>query len=522
MTFKISTLFLSFILLAHFTFVYSRNRYPHNPFSQVNDDGNAFLNHNLNPSIFHQFGTFSARFSVQPSGPLFPPKQCKIVQVISLERHGSRHLSKGAFKSANQTLANIQKSIQQSSQNINKLPKLIQFLVNAKIDTTVEDLMPFGALQAWYSGKSTASVYKQLAMNGGAFIRSSGNDVIGQDRLLLTSKYWRLGFEGEPFPAGEMSNSNQVRTLSQSIKPADVIIAENSATNDTLSPSTCPADQKAKPANISSDAMQAAYTNSTLLPIIGTRLQNYFQKHKIILNINQSTISDLANLCLFETFSRAQINQQGRSLDMPQSQFCQLFEGEHDWKMLGYFMDLGMYYQAGYGNPYHKALGTGFLRELLARLTNTAPVLNPPTSLNTTLDAANSTTFPIENNKIYMDTSHDGTMASIASSIGLKRSPFKLTPGKHTENKPHNWKFAEIAPMQGKIVFEKLHCNHDKHPNTKEYVRIRMNDQTQIPDQFWCPDSSEKDRKQNICPLAKFKKHLEFVQSDAEWNKCYQ
>lgn len=523
MTFKICTFFLYFIILAHLTVVYSWNHHPHKSLSPIYDDGNAFLNNGLNPTIFHHFGTFSSRFSVQPSGPLYPPKQCKVVQVTSLERHGSRHLSKGAFKSANNTLSTIQAAIKQSNQNIHRLPKTIQFLANATIDGTVEDLMPFGALQAWYSGRSTASIYTSLAKDGGAFIRSSGNDVIGQDRLLLTSKYWRLGFEGKPFPSRGMSNSSQVRALSQSIRPADVIIAENSATNDTLSPSTCPADQKTKPANISSDAMQAAYANSTILPVIGTRLQKYFNQNKIPLNITQYIISDLANLCLFETFSRAHINHQGKSLDMPQSQFCQIFNGEDDWKILGYFMDLGMYYQAGYGNPYHKGLGTGFLRELLARFTNTPPLLYPPTSLNTTLDAANSPTFPIKDGMIYMDTSHDGTMASIASSIGLKRSPSKLTPAKHAENKPHNWKFAQIAPMQGKIVFEKLHCDHhDNHPNAKEFVRIRMNDQTQIPDQSWCPGASKKEQKERICPLNIFKKNLEFVQSDSEWNKCYQ
>lgn len=528
MTFNISTFFLSLFLLTQLTFVYTwdhPHRHPHKSLLPIYDDGNEFLNKGLNPHIFHHFGTFSSRFTVQPSGPLYPPERCKVVQVTSLERHGSRHLSKGAFKSANQTLFLIQDAIKQSKQHTHKLPKLIQFLANANIDNTVEDLMPFGALQAWYSGRSTASVYKSVANDGGVFIRSSGNDEIGQDRLLLTSKYWRLGFEGKRFPSNGMSNSDKVRSSSLSIKPADVTIAENAQTNDTLSPSTCPADQKTKPANISSDAMQAAYANSTILPTIGTRLQKYFDQHNIPLTINQYIISDLANLCLFETFSQAHISNQGKSLDMPQSQFCQLFDGHDDWKMLGYFMDLGMYYQAGYGNPYHKGLASGFLRELIARLTNTFPSLNQPTSLNTTLDAANSPSFPVQDGKIYMDTSHDGTMASIVSSIGLKRSPSKLTATKHAEKKSHNWKFAQIAPMQGKIVFEKLQCDqHDKHSKkiTKEYVRIRMNDQTQIPDQFWCPGFSEKEQKEHICPLSIFKKNLHFVQSDLEWNKCYQ
>lgn len=208
---------------------------------------------------------------------------------------------------------------------------------------------------------------------------------------------------------------------------------------------------------------------------------------------------------------------------MTVSPFCEIFD-ESEWKLYQYALDVGKYYGAGYGDPYYKALGTGYVRELLARFSSTRPPLDPPTSLNTTFDSSNAT-FPLppsgkasgsaQHPTLFFDGTHDNNAGPIAAAIGLFDGPV-LKTSSHAERNPHNWVFSRIAPLQGKLVFERLSCLN------KDYVRIRVNGKVmESKNSKWCQGNKNALSAFGLCPLATVEKSLEFANKADEWNKCY-
>jgi hypothetical protein len=81
---------------------------------------------------------------------------------------------------------------------------------------------------------------------------------------------------------------------------------------------------------------------------------------------------------------------------------------------------------------------------------------------------------------------------------------------RNAQELPHNWIFSQIAPFQGKIIFEKLSCGLP----SASYVRIRANGRTLSG---WCGGSKQT----TMCPMKTFLDQLAFVEDDTQWNTCY-
>lgn len=247
------------------------------------------------------------------------------------------------------------------------------------------------------------------------FVRASGDEALGDDRVIVTAKYWRLGFSGDPFPSGTYSSSSQVRSAPGLVEP-DVVFSEQPGQNNTLDVSTCDTAETLTP-DPESNA-QAQYGNSTLLPTIGARLQQRLSPAK--LDLSYSDVTLLMGICSFETLGNANVTEGGK-LQIAVNPVCGIFNAT-EWKIYGYALSAGKYYGAGYGNPYYKALGQGFLRELYARLNGTAPPLQDPISLNSTIDG-DATEFPLPSAKghgIYFDGSHDNSKSLLFAMIRLR------------------------------------------------------------------------------------------------------
>ena len=67
-------------------------------------------------------------------------------------------------------------------------------------------------------------------------------------------------------------------------------------------------------------------------------------------------------------------------------------------------MDLYFWYDSAFGAPLSRALGIGYVQELVARLTHT-PIATHNSSTNATLDD-NSVTFPLDQS-LYVDATHE-------------------------------------------------------------------------------------------------------------------
>jgi hypothetical protein len=262
--------------------------------------------------------------------------------------------------------------------------------------------------RAYYSGKSTAQAYPFLRQIP-PFVRASGDEASRDDRVILTAKFWRLGYTGGQFPSTLLKTSDDVRLAAAFLAEPDVVFSEAPGANNTLDVATC-TNENNIPSDRGEKGAQQAFATSTILPQVGARLSSRLKdaggEH---ITLTGTDLINLAALCSFDTFTRASVRQ--RQLTLVQSGFCNMFN-VNEWPMLGYAFDVGKWQGAGYGNPYYKSIGTGFLRELAARFTGQPPPLTEPTSLNTT-DDGSSQTFPLPSTPggpvVYFDGSHDNS-----------------------------------------------------------------------------------------------------------------
>lgn len=242
-------------------------------------DGDAELNKGLPAGIFHHLGQYSPRYDVQ-SG-IWPvlglPAGCEVVQVNSvsaawfsfsfttgaatfppfmavdvllsffrysplsfslfitlfpsirfhsracqLERHGARHQTSGDYKRTQATLNALQSSLSGINASSIRNPSL-RFLKDVTISNTTDLLVPYGALEGYYSGLSTNLIYPSLRER--EFVRASSSD-----RVVVTAEYWKLGFANQSFPAGNVTTSDQTRSK-PGLPAPDVIIPEASGSN---------------------------------------------------------------------------------------------------------------------------------------------------------------------------------------------------------------------------------------------------------------------------------------------------
>lgn len=107
-------------------------------------------------------------------------------------------------------------------------------------------------------------------------------------------------------------------------------------------------------------------------------------------------------------------------------------------------------------------------------------------------------------------------IAPIIASLGLFDGP-DLQTGRNAHLESHQWSFGQIAPFQGKIVFEKLSCTMNDTLAERHFVRIRANSKTM---RGWC-QSNDSTASDSLCPLNDFAEMIAFAEGDMEWNKCY-
>lgn len=144
-------------------------------------------------------------------------------------------------------------------------------------------------------------------------------------------------------------------------------------------------------------------------------LANATQRFKQLSGNYNWTVADSYNaqtLCPYETVA------------FGYSAFCNLFTYD-EWKGFEYSIDLQFNGGYGFQSPVGRAVGIGYVQEVLARLQN--HVISTPTGQdNITLDN-NTATFPL-NQSLYFDFSHDTNMQAVLTAFGFKQFAQFLPP----------------------------------------------------------------------------------------------
>ncbi|KAJ4130043.1 hypothetical protein NW768_007015 [Fusarium equiseti] len=416
------------------------------------------------------WGQYSSFFSVPSEIDSSTPDGCDVTVAVVLSRHGARYPTITKSEAYEATIARLQKSVTKYSRGY-------EWLKDYKYNLGSEDLTDFGQEQMIDSGKAFYERYIGLAENSEPFIRASGSD-----RVIVSSHNFTQGFYASRGESGDSYTDNIL------------VIPEESGINNTMSHGLCTSFEKED--DLGDNEAQTAWGNK-FLPPIRDRLNRDLVKAKLSL---KETVY-LMDLCPFNTVNTPD--------GAGQSRFCDLFTTE-DWRSYNYWQTLGKYYKYGNGNAMGPTQGVGYVNELISRLTR-KPVKDETTT-NSTLDS-NPETFPLDR-ALYADFSHDNSMVSIFSAMGLYNYTRKL-PKHHIVPavRAHGYSSAWVVPFAARMYVEKLECGGTKEQKGEEYVRVLINDRVMELDT--CGGDED-----GLCTLEDFVESLSFARGGGNWDRC--
>ncbi|CAE6396515.1 unnamed protein product, partial [Rhizoctonia solani] len=149
--------------------------------------------YNLSPQVAHNLGPYSARYEVQSNISSALPLGCNVTMINVLQRHGARYPTGKAGIAIENTLAKLNKI---AVQDITE-PSL-QFVPTFRYSYVPSQLVPFGRVQSYISGKIIANSYPSLGSS--SFVRAANIT-----RIVKSSQWWKQGFEGRPFDVDEFN-----------------------------------------------------------------------------------------------------------------------------------------------------------------------------------------------------------------------------------------------------------------------------------------------------------------------------
>ncbi|KAI9838306.1 MAG: hypothetical protein M1819_005574 [Sarea resinae] len=365
-----------------------------------------------NASIFQLMANLSPYFP-NPVGfgvdeyPL--PAGANISQVQMLHRHGSR------YPTSDSSVAKFGKRIAKAAGSLNATGAL-SFLNDWKFQLGAEILVPVGRGELLNSGILHYYQYGHLYNTSSKIIARTTTE----DRMLHSAENFMAGF----FGLGWTDNA----TL-------EVIIEADGFNNSLAGYDNC---------NNSNTYVSAGGSNATAT-WEAIYLANATARLGALVSGYNWTLTDTyaaQTLCPYETVA------------LGYSAFCDLFTYA-EWEGFEYSNDLSFYGSDSFGSPTGRAIGIGYVQEVLARLQNVLPAPINATSNNATLD--NSTaTFPL-NQALYFDFSHDTNIMSILTAFGLTQFAQYLPP---TRIVPRNLTVSHLEPFGARLDIEIIHAPH--------------------------------------------------------------
>lgn len=311
------------------------------------------------------------------------PAGANISLVNVLHRHGSRYpTGDSSAVGFGKALANLTRA---GGANFTGA---LSFLNTWTYKLGAEILVPVGRQELFDSGVLHYYDYGHLYNTSTKIIARTTT----QDRMLKSAEYFLAGFFGL-----EWTNNATI----------EVIIEGDGFNNSLAGYDNC---------NNSNAGVSAGGTNASKI-WENNYLQNATARFQALSGGFTWNVSDVYNaqtLCPYETVA------------FGYSAFCDLFTYQ-EWLGFEYSIDLSFAGNDYFQSPTGRAVGIGYVQELLARLQQ--HVLNTGgTQANLTLDN-NTRTFPL-NQTLYFDFSHDTNIASILTALGLRQfAPLLPTTG---------------------------------------------------------------------------------------------
>ncbi|KAI7166084.1 hypothetical protein D0869_13345 [Hortaea werneckii] len=377
------------------------------PIQGNKDDGN----------IFHMMGQLSHYFP-NPDGfgvdeyPL--PQNATIKQLNMLSRHGARYPTTGSgAPMLAEKITNYTTGVLGDVEFTGPL----SFLNKWQYKLGAEILVPVGKQELFDSGTLHQYMYGHLYPNNGSKIIARSTT---QDRMTKTAEYFLAGFFGLDWP----SNA----TLVLAIEGSDSTWNNSLAGYDNCPNSNKPVSAGGNNATIEWYNIYLADATERLRP------------HAPGFNWTVTDTYNAQSMCAYETVA------------LGYSAFCDLFTFE-EWQ--GYEYSVDLYFAGGYGfqSPTGRAVGIGYVQEILARLQHHV-IHHPVAQINLTLDN-NTATFPLDQT-LNFDFSHDTNIMAILTAFGFTQfAPF-LPPDHIPTRHRRNLIVSHMEPFAARLDMEIL------------------------------------------------------------------
>ncbi|OWZ53870.1 phytase [Cryptococcus neoformans c45] len=430
------------------------------------------------------------------------PRGCEVDQVTLLHRHTSRYPTANAGRCMLGALSKIRRR----EIGVPRHHPELSFIDKADLelkDWQFDGLTNQGRKAAWRSGVHIAIAYKSLLdKTVDVFTRSSGGE-----RVLETSGYWLEGFRKHRFAIKRKSDLPKVDV----IIPEEPVGDNRFSLESTLSVHSCPAFETLDPS-------PGSTAQSDLSPLLSPAIDRLNTALRPKPKLDADDVACLADMCGYDSQSRGTEWKRW-------SKWCGLFTKD-EWEVLGHGKDLKRYYEVGQGSDYGPTMGAGYINEIIARLTDSAPQDN--TSTNRTLDA-DEHTFPRGGERFFVDFGHDNEMLEVMAAAGVLKQPRPLA----TTEVPARRTFilSRIVPFGARLIFERISCDtgywepgsgtapEGGEENIKKYVRILLNDKIQRVAHIACEQSAFAEH--GLCEVDAFVESQQFATTNASWDICY-
>ncbi|KAJ9482516.1 hypothetical protein VN97_g10913 [Penicillium thymicola] len=360
--------------------------------------------------IFKHMGNLSP-YLPNPSGfgvkeyPL--PSGSNITQMHMVHRHGSR------YPTSSSSVATLPDRIAELLGNGTRFTGNLAFLNSWEYQLGKEELTALGRQQLFDSGVLNWFNYGRLYDPSSPLIARTTTQV----RMLQSAENFLNGFFGP--------NWTKNVTL-------EVLIEQTGFKNPLAGDKACP--------NNNNDRSAGGEWAST-------QWQEKYLKHAT--DRFRQSMTGNPNWTIADTYN-AQTMCPYETVGLGYSPFCSLFTKD-EWLGFEYSLDLSYHGGNGFASPTGRAVGVGYVEELIARLQHQYPQPDEGfAAINETLDTS-PTTFPLDQN-LYLDFSHDTTIFSMLTALGLTQFGEFLPISRPPPNR--ELIISHIVPFAGRFNIE--------------------------------------------------------------------
>ncbi|KAF2636570.1 3-phytase [Massarina eburnea CBS 473.64] len=404
--------------------------------------------------ISEHFGQLSAYRDLSPSyfnvSHVGLPDGCRVAQVHLLQRHAER-FPHPDDEMDGLNIANFTKKVNAAVTAGESFSGPLSFLNAWSSGLGGEFLTNIGALSEISAGAKFWNEYGralygaergQLAYRESDREKDKGRKPLlrgtSQSRIHNSLLNWGLGFFGPSWQEDASFQTNWTDVFHTVVMPEG---KDEKVSNNTLAAHHCCNNAETPGIGDIGDTHMLKY-GSHFYPSTSSRLATYLPQS---FSLSAHDLYAMQLLCAYETAFLG---------SSPPSHFCTLFTTS-EWQGFEQMLDIRFFYNQAFGNPTGRALGVGYVEEMLARIKEES-IGDSWSSVNSSL-TGDAESFPL-GMKFYADFTHDKMVLGVLTALSLDaiREVPDMTSFPPREERV--FMISRLVPFAAHLVTEVVEC----------------------------------------------------------------